>query len=100
MAAIESISLRCCRSMSLGNNCCASGASSKNRPYRVERLPDEINLFRRHDADRRLRKLLYVCSERTSRTSGLVADPRQDRDNEPDHAGILGLPRKSMRKDL
>src|SRR5215467_3583711 len=36
-----------------------NGELSTHRPYRVERLPDEINLFRRHDADRRLRKLLY-----------------------------------------
>src|SRR5262249_58714535 len=42
------------------------GELSTHRPYRVERLPDEINLFRRHDADRGHQKLVNVCFERTS----------------------------------
>src|SRR5215471_16489945 len=46
-----------------------NGELSTNRPYRVERLSDEMNLFRRHDADRRYQKFLNVCFERTSQTA-------------------------------
>src|SRR5262245_39262631 len=54
------------------------GELSTHRPYRVERLPDEINLFGRHDADRSHRKLVDVRFEGTS-PSLAGADPQPDR---------------------
>src|SRR5215475_11069807 len=46
-----------------------NGELSTHRPYRVERLSDEINLLSRHDADRRYQKFLNLCFERTSQTA-------------------------------
>src|SRR5262245_20010725 len=54
-----------------------NGELSTHRPYRVERLPDEINLFRRRDADR---GKVPECVLRKNFTNSRVgADPHQDR---------------------
>src|SRR5262245_50796099 len=46
-----------------------NGELSTHRPYRVERLSDEMNLFSRHDCDRRYQKFLNPCLERAQQTA-------------------------------
>src|SRR5262245_34982941 len=72
-----------------------NGELSAHRPDRVEQLPDEVNLFRRHGADRRHRKLVDVCFRRTSQqTVRELTHTRVDR-GEPDQAGSLPTPART-----